>query len=56
MMPYDTRDPRMQIGTLFSKMMVVIILLTIIALFWLGPQSRNYETFGGRTPTTTFAE
>ncbi|MBZ0210295.1 MAG: hypothetical protein K8F92_11660 [Hyphomicrobium sp.] len=56
MIPNDTRDPRVQIGTLFSKMMVVIILLTTIALVWFGPQSRNYETLGGRTPTAASAE
>ena len=45
-----------QVGTLFSKMMVIIITLTMLALISFGPKSITSETFGGRggaheTPT-----
>ena len=35
-------------GTLFSKMMVIIIMLTTLALISFGPKSITSETFGGR--------
>ena len=37
-----------QVGTLFSKMMVTIIMLTTLALISFGPKSITSETFGGR--------
>lgn len=45
-MTYNSKDPRVQVGTLFSKMMVAIILFTTFALVWFGPQSRTSESFG----------
>lgn len=38
-----------QIGKSYSKLMVVVTLLTIIALMWL-PQSNTSDGFKGRTP------
>jgi hypothetical protein len=49
MILYDNPSRRTETGRLFSKMMVTIILLTTLALIAFGPQSRNYDTFGGRT-------
>ena len=40
--------PQAAIGTLFSKMMVTIIMLTTLALISFGPKSITSETFGGR--------
>ena len=45
-MPYPGQSP--QVGTLFSKMMVIIIMLTMLALISFGPKSITSETFGGR--------
>jgi hypothetical protein len=52
-MPYDNQDSRSATGRLFSKMMVTIVVLTTLALVSFGPQSRNHEVFGGRTPSTS---
>lgn len=38
-----------RVGTLFSKMMVVIFLLTTAFVISFGPQSSTYEAFGSRT-------
>jgi hypothetical protein len=54
MIPYNSLDPRAETGRLFSRMMVMIILLTTLALVAFGPQSITQEVFGGRTPSTVF--
>ena len=47
-MTHPGRTPQVAIGTLFSKMMVTIIMLTTLALISFGPKSITSETFGGR--------
>jgi hypothetical protein len=46
MMTYQRQQAA--IGTVFSKMMVTIIMLTTLALISFGPKSITSETFGGR--------
>ncbi len=47
-MTYPGQTPQVAIGTLFSKMMVIIVMLTTLALISFGPKSITSETFGGR--------
>ena len=47
-MTYPGQSPQVPVGTLFSKMMVTIIMLTTLALISFGPKSITSETFGGR--------
>jgi len=47
-MTYPGQRPQVATGTLFSKMMVTIIMLTTLALISFGPKSITSETFGGR--------
>ncbi|MTD93591.1 hypothetical protein GIW81_04490 [Hyphomicrobium sp. xq] len=50
-MTYPGQSPQVPAGTLFSKMMVTIIVLTTLALISFGPKSITSETFGGRAGT-----
>lgn len=54
-MTYPRQAPQVPTGTLFSKMMVTIVVLTTLALISFGPKSITSETFGGRAgaPETT---
>ena len=47
-MTYPGQTSQVATGTLFSKMMVIIIMLTMLALISFGPKSITSETFGGR--------
>jgi hypothetical protein len=53
MVTFD-HEPRAATGRLFSRMMVTVVLLTMLALIGFGPRSGNHEAFGGRTPSSTF--
>jgi hypothetical protein len=50
-MTYPGQTTQVAIGTLFSKMMVIIIMLTMLALISFGPKSITSEMFGGRGGT-----
>lgn len=42
----------LQMGVIYSRLMIAVALLTAIALIWV-PQSRGPEAFHGRTPSST---